>query len=268
MTTTTARMLASKVPEVTLLFWVIKILGTTVGETAADALNVDLGFGLTGTTVVVGVVLAAALIYQFTLRRYVPWIYWLVVILISIAGTLITDNLTDNFGVPLAISTGFFAAGLILTFAAWYISEGTLSIHSIRTRRREGFYWLAILFTFALGTAAGDLVAEQLALGYLTSALVFTAIIAVVTAAHYGLRLNAVLAFWIAYIVTRPLGASIGDYLTQDKNLGGLGLGPTVVTAVFGVAIVGSVAYLSISRADVLDTTTDSSGTSDAAHSA
>lgn len=247
-------MLASKVPEVTLYFWAIKIMGTTVGETAADALNVDLGFGLTGTTIVVGVVLAAVLAYQFTLPRYVPWVYWLTVILISIAGTLITDNLTDNFGVPLAISTGFFTAGLILTFAAWYISESTLSIHSIRTRRREGFYWLAILFTFALGTAAGDLVAEQINLGYFTSALAFAAIIALVAAAHYGLKLGAVLAFWIAYIVTRPLGASIGDLLTQGKDAGGLGLGPTLVTALFLVVIVGLVTYLSISKADVLTT--------------
>ncbi|WP_084345314.1 hypothetical protein [Rhodococcus sp. 1163] len=262
---TTTRMLASKVPEVTLYFWIIKILGTTVGETAADALNMDLGFGLTGTTVVVGIMLVAALLYQFTLRRYVPWAYWLVVILISVAGTLITDNLTDKFGVPLATSTGFFTAGLILTFATWYISEGTLSIHSIRTRRREGFYWLAILFTFALGTAAGDLVAEQIELGYLTSALIFAAIIALVTAAYYGLRLNAVLAFWIAYIVTRPLGASIGDYLTQDKTAGGLGLGSTIVTTVFVIAIVGSVAYLSITKADVLDTAADNSNAEDAA---
>ncbi|MDJ0361951.1 hypothetical protein [Rhodococcus sp. H29-C3] len=259
----TTRMLASKVPEVTLYFWIIKILGTTVGETAADALNVDLGFGLTGTTLVIGIMLAAALTYQFTLRRYVPWIYWLVVILISVAGTLITDNITDNFGVPLATSTGFFTAALILTFAAWYFAEGTLSIHSIRTRRREGFYWLAILFTFALGTAAGDLVAEQIELGYLTSALIFAAIIALVAAAHYALRLNAVLAFWIAYIITRPLGASIGDYLTQDKTAGGLGLGPTLVTAVFVIAIVGSVTYLTISKADVLDTTFDSVDTED-----
>lgn len=262
---TTTRMLASKVPEVTLYFWIIKILGTTVGETAADALNMNLGFGLTKTTIVVGIMLAAALTYQFILRRYVPWVYWLVVILISVAGTLITDNLTDNFGVPLATSTGFFAAGLILTFAAWYISEGTLSIHSIRTRRREGFYWLAILFTFALGTAAGDLVAEQLKLGYLTSALIFAAIIALVTAAHYGLRLNAVLAFWIAYIVTRPLGASIGDYLTQDKTAGGLGLGPTIVTAMFAIAIVASVAYLSVTKADVLDASEDSADVDDTA---
>lgn len=248
---------ASKVPEVTLYFWVIKILGTTIGETAADSLNVDLGFGLTGTTIVVGVLLAIALAHQFTRTRYIPWIYWLTVVLISVAGTLITDNLTDNFGVPLAVSTGFFGAGLILTFAAWYISESTLSIHSIRTRRREAFYWLAVLFTFALGTAAGDLVAEQIDLGYFASALVFAAIIAVVAAAHYGSKRNAVLAFWIAYIVTRPLGASIGDLLTQDKDLGGLGVGPTVVTAMFLIIIVGLVAYLTVSKADVLDTDRD-----------
>ncbi|WP_089245652.1 COG4705 family protein [Rhodococcoides kyotonense] len=258
---TTSRTLASKVPEVTLYFWIIKILGTTVGETAADALNVDLGFGMTGTSIVVGVLLVGVLVYQFSLKHYVPSVYWLTVILISVAGTLITDNLTDNFGVPLAVSTGFFTAGLILTFAAWYISEDTLSIHSIRTRRREGFYWLAILFTFALGTAAGDLVAEQINLGYLTSTVVFGAVIAAVTAAHYGLKLNAVLAFWIAYIVTRPLGASIGDLLTQNKDLGGLGLGPTVVTALFLVIIVGLVGYLTVSKADVEDVTDDSRAT-------
>lgn len=254
---TTSRTLASKVPEVTVYFWIIKILGTTVGETAADSLNADLGLGLGGTSIVVGALLVGVLIYQVTRTRYIPWVYWLTVILISVAGTLITDNLTDNFGVPLAISTGVFAAALILTFAAWYVSEGTLSIHSIRSRRREGFYWLAVLFTFALGTAAGDLVAEQIDLGYAASALVFGAIIAVVAVAHYALRLGAVLAFWVAYIVTRPLGASVGDLLTQDSDSGGLGLGPTVVTAAFLAVIVALVAYLTVSEADVIDGDTE-----------
>lgn len=252
--TTTTRTIISKVPEVTVYFWVIKILGTTVGETAADSLNVSLGFGLIGTSIVVGLLLAGMLAVQFTVTRYIPWIYWLTVILISIAGTLITDNLTDNFGVPLPISTGFFAAGLILTFAAWYIAESTLSIHSIHTRRREGFYWLAILFTFALGTAAGDLIAEQLQLGYAVSAIVFAAVIAAVAGAHLGVRRGAVLAFWIAYILTRPLGASLGDLLTQPGSAGGLGLGPTVVTAAFLAVIVAAVTYVSISKVDVVDT--------------
>jgi uncharacterized membrane-anchored protein len=248
----TTRELASKVPEVTIYFWVIKILGTTVGETAADALNVDLGFGLTGTTLVVGALLVIALGIQFTRPGYVPWVYWLTVVLISVVGTLITDNLTDNFGVPLAESTGFFLAGLIVTFAAWYLAEGTLSIHSIRTPRREAFYWLAILFTFALGTAAGDLVAEQVNLGYGKSAVLFGAVIALVTLGHYVLKLNAVVAFWIAYIVTRPLGASIGDLVTQPHDRGGLGFGPTTTTVLFLVIIVALVSYLTISKADVL----------------
>lgn len=246
------KVLASKVPEVTIYFWIIKILGTTVGETAADALNMDLGFGLTNTTYVVGVLLIIALAIQFTRRAYVPWVYWLTVVLISVVGTLITDNLTDNFGVPLPTSTGFFLAALILTFAAWYMVEGTLSIHSVRTPRREAFYWLAILFTFALGTAAGDLVAEQVNLGYWKSAVIFGAVIALVAAGHYFLKLNAVLAFWIAYIVTRPLGASIGDLVTQPRDAGGFGVGPTGTSVLFLTTIIALVAYLTISKADVI----------------
>jgi uncharacterized membrane-anchored protein len=248
--TNTQRVL-SKVPEITIYFWVIKILGTTVGETAADSLNADLGFGLPGTTGVMTVLLIAALVIQFRAKQYVPWIYWLVVVLVSVIGTLITDNLTDNLNVPLEATTVLFAIALAVTFGAWYASEGTLSIHSIRTPRREAFYWLAILFTFALGTAAGDLVAEQFALGYWTSAVIFGGIIAVITIMHYGLKLNAILAFWLAYILTRPLGASLGDLLTQDRDNGGLGFGPAVTTGLFLVVIVALVAYLTISKTDV-----------------
>ncbi|NMM82921.1 hypothetical protein B2J88_00810 [Rhodococcus sp. SRB_17] len=249
---TLTRELASKVPEVTLYFWIIKILGTTVGETAADSLNADLGIGLTGTAALMTGLLVIALGIQFTRKQYVPWAYWLVVVLISVVGTLITDILTDTFGVPLEVSGGIFAVALGVTCAVWFASERTLSIHSIRTPKREAFYWLAILFTFALGTAAGDLIAEQANLGYAKSAILFGAVIAVVTAAHYRLKLNAVLAFWIAYIVTRPLGASLGDLLTQDRDEGGLGFGPTVTTLIFTVVIVALVAFLTVSKVDVL----------------
>jgi uncharacterized membrane-anchored protein len=244
------RRMLNKVPEVTLYFWLIKVLCTTVGETAADYLNTNLGFGLTGTTYVTGAVLVVALFLQFRARRYVPGVYWLAVVLISVVGTLITDNLTDNFGIPLTTTTIVFSVALAVTFAAWFASERTLSIHTIFTTRREGFYWLAILFTFALGTAAGDLTAEQLNVGYLNSALMFGGMIAIVAFAHFRLRLNAVLAFWIAYVLTRPLGASIGDYMSQPGHVGGLGLGTTGTSAIFLTAILGLVVFLTVSKTD------------------
>jgi uncharacterized membrane-anchored protein len=244
------RLLLSKVPEVTAFFWIIKVLATTVGETAADYLNDTLGFGLSKTSVVMSLLLAVTLVAQFALRRYVAPVYWLAVVLISIVGTLITDNLTDGLGIPLAATTAVFAAALAATFATWYASERTLSIHSIVTRRREAFYWLAILFTFALGTAAGDLVAEKFQLGYALSIGVFAAAIAATAVAHFKFRFNAVAAFWIAYILTRPLGASIGDYLSQARTDGGLGLGTTATSAIFLVTIVAVVTYLARTRRD------------------
>ena len=248
-----ARAMLNKVPEITLYFWVIKVLCTTVGETGADYLNETLGFGLTKTTLLASVVLVAALVLQFWVRRYVPWIYWVSVVLISIVGTLITDNLTDNFGVSLVTTTIVFSIVLALVFAAWYASERTLSIHTIVTTRREGFYWLTVLFTFALGTAAGDLTAERLAVGYWKSALLFAALIGLVYALHLKVGLNAILAFWIAYILTRPLGASIGDYLSQPKADGGLGLGTTVTSVIFLLTILTVVVYLSLTKVDVIE---------------
>lgn len=243
------RQMLNKVPEVTLYFWIIKILCTTVGETAADFLNTNLNLGLTGTSLVMGALLIVVLFFQFRAKKYVPPIYWLAVVLISVVGTLITDNLTDNFGVSLETTTIVFAICLAITFAVWYAYEKTLSIHSILTTRREAFYWLTILFTFALGTAAGDLTAEKFSLGYLVSALIFGGLIALVYIAH-RFKLNAVLAFWIAYILTRPLGASIGDYLSQSHDDGGLGLGTTVTSAIFLVLILGLVIYLTSTRRD------------------
>ena len=246
-----AMQMLNKVPEVTLYFWVIKIMCTTVGETAADFLNVDLNFGLTGTSLSISAILAIFLALQLSCKKYVPWLYWVVVVLISVVGTLITDNLVDNFGVALETTTIAFSLALLATFVAWYASEKTLSIHTIFTKKRELFYWAAILFTFALGTAAGDLAAEGLSLGYAKSALIFGGLIGIVTIAYYGFKANAITAFWIAYILTRPLGASIGDYLSQSVAKGGLGLGTAVTNMMFFTAIVGLVLYLTISRQDV-----------------
>jgi uncharacterized membrane-anchored protein len=246
----TGRQMLNKVPEVMIFFWIIKILATTVGETAADFLNTSLNMGLTNTTFIIGVLLIITLFFQFRQRKYVPWIYWLSVVLISIVGTLITDNLTDNFGVTLETTTIIFSIALLVIFVAWYASEKTLSIHSIYTTKREAFYWLAILFTFALGTAAGDLTAEGLNLGYLISALMFAAVIGLVTIAHFRFKLNAVLAFWIAYILTRPLGASLGDYLSQPSDAGGLNLGTLGTSAIFLVIILSLVIYLTKTKRD------------------
>ena len=247
------RWMLNKVPEITLYFWVIKVLCTTVGETASDYLSDNVGLGLTKTTFMTGALLVAALVFQFRARRYVPWIYWLGIVLISVVGTQITDNLSDNMGVSLVITTVAFAIALSVTFAVWYASERTLSIHTIYTTRRESFYWLAVLFTFALGTAAGDLTAERLNLGYLVSLVLFAATIGAVGIAHYRFNLNAVASFWIAYVLTRPLGASLGDYLSQPRADGGLGLGTTVTSALFLGAIIAVVAYLSLTRKDATE---------------
>ncbi len=252
-----------KVPEITIYFWIIKVLCTTIGETAADFLNTQFNLGLTNTTYIMGALLIIVLFFQFKLKKYVPSIYWLTVVLISVVGTLITDNLTDNFGISLVTTTIIFAIALIVTFIAWYTSEKSLSIHSIYTRKREAFYWLAILFTFALGTAAGDLTAERLNVGYFNSALLFAGLIALVTIAHYiakGIMAiehkmqgpNAVLAFWLAYILTRPLGASIGDYLSQTHVDGGLGLGTTITSIIFLAAILTTVTYLTVTKRDTV----------------
>jgi uncharacterized membrane-anchored protein len=242
----TARQMLNKVPIITVAFWIIKVLATTVGETAADYLSVDLNLGLSITSLIMAALLAVVLVFQFRLNRYVPSVYWLAVVLISIVGTLITDNLVDNLGVSLWTTTVVFAIALAVTFVLWYRSEKTLSIHSITTTRREGFYWLAVLFTFALGTAAGDLLAEELQLGFLTALLLFAGAIAAVAVAYFFFHLNAVLAFWIAYVLTRPLGASTGDLLSQSTADGGLGLGTTGTSAIFLAVIVVLVTVLSI----------------------
>ncbi|GAA2301283.1 COG4705 family protein [Streptomyces violaceusniger] len=243
----------NKVPEVTLYFWVIKVLCTTVGETAADLLNEKAGLGLTGVSALMSAVLAAVLVAQFRTSGYRAGVYWPVVALISVVGTLISDNLTDNMGVPLETSTAVFAIVLAVVFVVWYRRERTLSIHSVDTTSRESFYWLAVLFTFALGTAAGDLVSERMNLGYWLSAALFALAIAAVAVAHFALGLDAVWSFWIAYILTRPLGASVGDYLSQPTGDGGLGLGTVVTSVLFLAVILGLVVFLAVTRKDVTE---------------
>ncbi|MFD0067901.1 hypothetical protein [Streptomyces sp. NPDC056690] len=241
----------NKVPEVTAYFWIIKVLCTTVGETAADLLNEKAGLGLTGVSVLMSALLAVVLVVQFRTSAYRAGVYWLAVALISVVGTLISDNLTDNMGVPLETSTTVFAIILAIVFVVWYRRERTLSIHSIDSTSRESFYWLAVLFTFALGTAAGDLVSERMDLGYWLAAVLFGLAIAAVALAHFKLGLDAVWSFWIAYILTRPLGASIGDYLSQPTGDGGLGIGTVVTSVLFLAVILGLVVYLSVTRKDV-----------------
>ncbi len=239
----------NKVPAVTLSFWVIKIMCTTVGETGADYLAVNAGLGQTVTRAGMTALLVAALMVQLRKQRYTPWIYWLTVVLVSIVGTQITDLFTDGLGVSLYVSTSVFSVLLAIIFAVWYAVERTLSVHDIFTRRRELFYWAAILCTFALGTASGDLATEALHLGFTWGLVVFSALIAV-TYAAWRLGGHAVLTFWFAYILTRPLGASLGDLLTQAKTYGGLGLGAMWTSALFLTVIVILVAREQIASND------------------
>ncbi|KJZ40169.1 hypothetical protein LOY55_13275 [Pseudomonas sp. B21-040] len=222
----------NKVPEVTLSFWVIKILSTTVGETGADFLAVDAGFGAGWTSIGMATLLAIALFWQMRTKAYTPWIYWLTVVLVSIVGTQITDILTDILDVSLYTSTAVFSVLLAVNFLVWYRIERSLSIREIVTPRRELFYWATVLCTFALGTAAGDLATEALGLGFTLGIVIFGALIAA-TLAAWRMGGNVVLTFWIAYILTRPFGASLGDLLTQSKTYGGLGMGATWTSAIF-----------------------------------
>lgn len=239
---------ANRVPEVTAAFWLIKLTAVTMGETAADFLAVNLGLGLGATTALMTVVLLATLVWQFGQKAYRPAPYWTAVVMISVVGTLITDNMTDALGVPLIGSTLGFALILATTFALWFATERTLSIHAVFTTRREVFYWAAILFTFALGTAAGDLVAERFGAGFMATGALFATIIASLSFGYYALRLDAIWAFWLCYIFTRPLGASVGDFLSQPAEFGGLGLGTIVTSAAFLTLIAATVAAMSLQR--------------------
>jgi len=239
----------NKVPEVTVYFWIIKILCTTVGESFADYINETLGFGLTNTTLMFSAALAVALVVQFRLDRYVPSIYWLAVVLISVVGTLLTDNLTDARGVPLWISTTVFSVLLAGVFGIWYFRERTLSIHTIVTPPREAFYWLAVLVTFALGTAAGDWTIELTGWSPGAAVLLPLGLILAVLAA-WKLGAGPVLSFWLAYILTRPLGANIGDYLASPRADGGLGLGTLGTSVLFLGTILAVVVHLTRTQQD------------------
>jgi uncharacterized membrane-anchored protein len=250
----------TKVPEVTAFFWVIKILTTGMGETTSDYLAHLLNPII---AVIIGAAgLSVALFLQFSAKRYIAWIYWLAVVMVAIFGTMAADVLHVGFGIPYLVSTIFFFVTLIIIFALWYKTEKTLSIHSIYTLRRELFYWATVMTTFALGTAAGDMTATTMHLGYFSSGILFTILILLVTGAHYAAKgflalehrhqsRNAVLAFWLAYILTRPLGASFADWMGVSTARGGLGIGTGIVSLVLAVIIVCFVGYLTIARVDV-----------------
>lgn len=249
---TKLQQILNKVPEITLGFWVVKIMSTTVGETCADYLAVNIGWGTAITSTVMAVLLLIALTVQISSRRYIPTIYWLTVVLISIVGTQITDLLTDKLKVSLYVSTSLFSLLLAAIFAIWVFTEKTLSVHTIVTRKRELFYWSAILCTFALGTAAGDLATEALGWGFKVGVIVFSTAIAL-TSIAYRVGLNAILAFWMTYILTRPLGAALGDLLSQSNEYGGLGLGVIKTSIIFLSVIFVIVGFLSVKQKRSLD---------------
>lgn len=233
-----------KVPEIAVMFWVVKILTTAMGEVTSDYLVHT--FDPAVVVPIAGLGLATALFLQFRARRYIPWTYWLAVVMVAIFGTMVADALHVGLGIPYLVSTTAFAIGLTAVFVAWYASEGTLSIHSIDTPRREAFYWAVVLATFALGTAAGDMTASTLGLGYLASGVLFTVMFAVTGLAYRFAGVNAIVAFWIAYVLTRPLGASYADWLGRPASLGGLGLGTGWVSLALTAVIVGLVSWLTL----------------------
>jgi uncharacterized membrane-anchored protein len=246
-----AQLSRSKVPEVTVVFWIIKVLTTGMGESASDwLLNRGAGVANIGIAIPLSLdigIFVLALIWQFTVRQYVPWVYWFAVVAVSLFGTIAAD-IAFFIGVPLWASSTFYAIALAVNFAIWYMSERTLSIHSIHTRRREAFYWITVFLTFALGTAVGDLTAVSFKFGFLVSGIVFGALIAVPAIAHWRFNMNAIAAFWFAYVVTRPLGASFADWFGASRADSGLGLGPGWVALILTLIIVSFVGYLATSQ--------------------
>jgi len=249
---------ARKVPEVTIFFWIIKLLTTGMGETTSDYLVFHIDPYL--AVAIGGIGLAAALLLQLIVRRYVAWIYWLAVVMVAIFGTMAADVVHIVLGVPYLDSSAFFAAVLTIIFVVWYATEKTLSIHSIYTLRRELLYWAAIMATFALGTAVGDMTASTMGLGYFASGVLFAALFALPAVGYWLFRLNAILAFWFAYVMTRPLGASFADWLGKERSFSGLGLGTGLISLILAVVIIGFVGYLTITRADVKGATTNPRG--------
>src|SRR5215472_8486772 len=242
---------ASKVPLITAYFWIIKLLSTAMGEATSDYMVRTINPVIAVLLVFTGFVIAMVL--QFRAKAYNAWIYWLAVVMVAVFGTQAADVLHIKFGVPYTASTAFYAVVLAVIFVLWYRTEGTLSIHSIRTPRRELFYWATVLATFAMGTAVGDLTARTLSLGYLTSGIWFSIAFAAVAVAHWKFRLNPILAFWICYVLTRPVGASFADWIAFPHSVGGLGVGHGPVALALTIVIAILVAYLAVTRKDVED---------------
>lgn len=245
-----------KVPEVTLYFWIIKLLTTGMGETTSDFLVRQLNPPIIAVAIG-GICFVAALVLQLAVRRYVAWIYWLAVVMVAIFGTMAADVLHVGLGIPYVVSASFFAVALAVIFVAWYVSEKTLSIHTIDSRRRELFYWATVVTTFALGTAVGDMTATTLRLGYFASGVLFAVLFALPALGYWLFGLNEVFAFWCAYIVTRPLGASFADWMGRPRSLGGVGLGTGQVSLALAVVIAGFVGYLTVTRKDIKGASTD-----------
>ncbi len=241
--------LLRKVPEITALFWAVKLLTTALGESTSDYLVVKINPYLAVS--IGGIIFLAALLLQFSVRRYIAWVYWLTVAMVAIFGTMVADAIHIQLGVPYLASTLFFGLVLVVVFKVWYGSEKTLSIHSINSRRRECFYWATVITTFALGTAAGDLVAITFGLGYLSAGILFAGLILIPAIGNWKFTLNTVVAFWGAYILTRPLGASFADWAGKPKNVGGLGLGDLVVSLILAVLIIGLVCYMSLNKREL-----------------
>lgn len=240
--------LAAKVPEITALFWLVKILTTGMGEAASDFLGQQ-SVPLAGAIGVIGVVLA--LRAQLRTREYQARTYWTAVLMVAVFGTMVADGVRDGAGISYGVTTVLSSVAVVAIFAAWYRSEGTLSIHGITTRRREAFYWSAVLATFALGTAAGDLTALSLGIGFLGSAVLFAAVMAVPALLWWRANLNAVLTFWACYVLTRPLGASVADWIGKPAKITGLGFGDGPVTGVALVLFVALVAYIARTKRDI-----------------
>lgn len=241
--------LAKKVPELTVYFWVIKVLTTGMGEATSDYFVHTYNPYL--VVVVAAVILAIAILWQLYVRRYNAWIYWLAVSMVAVFGTMAAGILHVYLGVPYIYSATIYAGSLALIFALWFLSEKTLSVHSIYTRRREVFYWAAVLATFAMGTAVGDMTAVTFHLGFFASGILFAVIFAIPGVAYRLIGLNEIVAFWFAYIVTRPLGASFADWLAVPQNQGGLNFGKGTISIALWILIIAFVAYLALTQRDI-----------------
>lgn len=245
------RQMLNKVPQITILFWIIKVLTTGMGEVASDYLAHQLNPIIAVT--LAGIALIASLVLQMSVRRYIAWIYWLNVVMVSVFGTMAADVLHVGFGIPYIVSTTFFVVVLTIIFVTWYAKEKTLSIHSIHTHQREFFYWATVLATFALGTAAGDMTATTMHMGYFFSGVLFVILIVIPAMAYLVFGLNEIFAFWFAYVVTRPLGASFADWMGVSHNRGGLGLGTGPVSLGLTIIIICLVGYMVVTRKDIKD---------------